>query len=178
MPKPNLVLLIVVGFVFCFTQLQAAQTEQNQKLKSKPLPQFEDYPVSRVSEHGPPASIYRARDISSANEYRRKAVEASKAGPNFAGNHAIVTSSCGFICVNLSVVNVRTGKVYHPPFGTVSDDCGKIYLDYRLNSRLLIVSGLIEEDEGKGECGTHYYLWKENHFVLLRESALKSKHDK
>jgi hypothetical protein len=142
-------------------------------------PRFEDYPVKSNSERGPAASIYRARDISSAEEYAQKMREAAKEGPNFSGHYAIVTSSCGMICVNLSILNIKTGKIYDVPFGAISDDpCSKnsqeppeIGIDYRLNSRLLIVKGHFETyaDRGDSGCSTRYYLWKGNRFVLIHK---------
>jgi hypothetical protein len=149
------------------------------KQVSQRYPRFEDYPVKSHAERGPSASIYRARDISSAEEYAQKVRAAAKEGPNFAGHYAIVTSSCGMICVNLSILNIKTGKIYEAPFGAIGDmPCSKesqklseIGIDYRLNSRLLIVKGHFEtyadrEDSG---CSTRYYLWRGNHFVLIHK---------
>jgi hypothetical protein len=171
MIRINISIILILAFF-------SLQISANKPVSQK-YPRFEDYPVKSQAERGPAASIYRARDISSAKEYAQKAREAAKEGPNFAGHYAIVTSSCGMKCIDLSVVNVRTGKTYGVPFGAIGDSpCSKgseefpeIEIDYRLDSRLLIVKGHFETyaDREDGGCSTRFYLWRKNHFFLIRK---------
>jgi len=164
--------------VICITLLVFGCTGFSQQVNGRSRdPQFSDYPIQAPKATGPSASIYRARDINTRKEYEERAREAAKNGPNFAGHYAIVTSSCGFICINASIVDTNTNKIFDFPFDSLSDGpCPSGFevggLRYRLNSQLLIVSGAINDEL----CATIYYIWKNNRFVQLkRVDARKGK---
>lgn len=101
--------------------------------------------------------------------------ERAVSGPNFAGHYVIVTWGCGSPCMMAAIVDLRSGRVFPPPFHHGSDhsyfevpwDFPRPPLDYRLNSRLL-VANICETDtpvnvDGRigfqaHHCGAHYFV--------------------
>ncbi|MFL6207936.1 MAG: hypothetical protein ACJ74W_03760 [Pyrinomonadaceae bacterium] len=117
-------------------------------------------------------------------EFDKMIREAAKVGANFPGHYAVIGWSCGMICINLTVVDVRTSKIYNTPFLGIADGPGcpdRFYDDERRlvyirpDSRLLILRGAPEDyDAGGGgfhdsPCSTRYYVWRKHRLVLLRE---------
>ncbi len=108
-------------------------------------------------------------------------------GPNFAGHFVIVRWGCGSPCLMAAIVDLRTGRVFPPPF---HHGPGHSYfqvpwswpneppLAYRLDSRLLIAN-ICEADEsvraeGRVEyepqrCGAHYFVMGDNGLKLIRK---------
>lgn len=106
-------------------------------------------------------------------------------GPNFAGHHVIVRWGCGSPCLMAAIVDLRTGRVFPPPF---HHGPGHSYfqvpwawpmeppLSYRLDSRLLIAN-ICEADKSvrvKGRldhesqgCGAHYFVMSDNGLRLI-----------
>ena len=80
--------------------------------------------------------------------------------------------SCGSGCTSFVIVNVKTLKVFSNNFNVAYSFCSASYkpgseLEYRIDSRLLIVNGAIEtlsrtKGEVDGPCGHFYYLWDGN----------------
>ena len=146
-----------------------------------PIPRFEDYPVITVF-HGKPAEPVFVRG---RGAFRTRIREGARKGPNFAGRYTIVKWGCGSGCISFAVVSAISGQPYYPvpfaalgiPFqGTVS---GRSYkgLEYRLNSSLLIADGCPEDADStdanfEKNCGTRYYNWERNRFVLIRSVAV------
>ena len=126
--------------------------------------------------------IPRLTPEESEASFNHRIRRAARGGANFAGRYAIVGWSCGFICVSLAVVDVRTGSIYDLPFSGVGDgpcpdrfygDERKL-VEFRRDSRLLIVRGTAEgivsgNSIVDAPCATRYYAWRRNRLVLLRE---------
>jgi hypothetical protein len=94
--------------------------------------------------------------------------------PNFAGFYSVVAWGCGSSCVSFAIVNRKTGRVIFPDrISNVSgvdlnaDDflpnanTGYWGLRFRLNSRLLVLVGAINEDEKRQ--GAFYYVMENDH---------------
>jgi hypothetical protein len=94
-------------------------------------------------------------------------------GPNFAGHYRVVEWGCGSSCEMVAVVNLRSGRVITPEaFDRVSGvffyaddflpqkDSDGWGFRYKLDSRLLVAVGDLDEDESRE--GAFY-------FVLDRE---------
>lgn len=108
----------------------------------------------------------------SADETREQFItrirNAVKGRRTFAGHYAVVGYSCGAGCRDSAIVDIRTNRVTFLPF-TVTMCPGQeaAQLDFRVDSRLLIVEGQLEWDpDPKGEmivenCGTYYFEWTE-----------------
>jgi hypothetical protein len=137
------------------------------------LPQFEAYPAS---EHftGTPARAIISHPR--ARLFRTQIQNQAKAKPNFAGHYHLATWGCGSDCQGLALIDARTGKVYFNPralnvAGVLSQDEDR--LQFRPDSRLLIISGSVDgfnryQDEAK-----FYYEWRNNHFRLIRKTKIK-----
>lgn len=162
------------------------------------IPRFENFPVVETFA-GP--RIEPA--LSSSEERRYRAVirngvakgfgvadgltgkELAKPGPDFAGHYVIVTWGCGSPCLMAAIVDLKTGRVYPPPF---HHGRGRSYfqvpwafpmtppLAYRTNSRLLIAN-VCEEDTtvtvgGQPDfeahrCGAHYFVMNPDRLKLI-----------
>ena len=128
---------------------------------------FEQYPVKNIYKGKTATPILKDKD---AKLYRTAIREGSIDGPNFAGEFTIVTYGCGACCKGFFIVSARTGKVYKRPFfvtchyieGVPGD--GLADLDYRLDSKLLIVTGARDGKDG----GEYYYLWEKDHLKLVK----------
>jgi hypothetical protein len=92
--------------------------------------------------------------------FRTRIREASKRPPNFAGAYRIVEWGCGSDCVRFALVDLRSGSIYDPPFGSLWLDAYHTNgwrgsgFEYRANSRLLVADGCVAEN-----CATFYYEW-------------------
>ena len=133
------------------------------------LPRFEDFPVGPAYA-GRNHLTLKGDDI----HWRTRLRQAAAQKPDFAGHYVLATWGCGMQCVMGAAINVRTGAVIWLP-GTLccwySDEVAapdKVEpLRYRLDSRLLVLTGLRNEREGDG--GDHYYSIKDGRFVHLRD---------
>jgi len=123
---------------------------------------FSDYRVSQVY-NGKNATPKITDDWRNMRTLIR---EESRKPANFAGSYRFVTWGCGTDCASSLVINLKTGEVYDPPYGTFSKDwypkwSGKGF-EFQVNSRLLVADGCFEQ------CGIHYYEWTGDDFQLLR----------
>jgi hypothetical protein len=84
---------------------------------------------------------------------------------NFAGHYTLASWGCGASCVMTAAIDAKTGAVAWLPF-TVC--CWSLDvtepLEYRLDSRLLIVHGSRDEHGG----GTYFYEFDGRKFQLIR----------
>lgn len=129
-------------------------------------PRFEQFPATGQF-HGRLA----APDVQSAARsrlFRTMIRDGAKSGPNFAAHYTIVRWGCGAACAALAIVDANTGAVYHPRNLRVVDSANIDYaqmekpdghlIKYRLDSRLLIVVGAINEDSALR--GISYFVWE------------------
>ncbi len=136
------------------------------------LPHFKDYPVAEIYK-GATAPLILTRDDMTFKTRLRWAAKNQK--PNFAGHYVLTTWGCGAECVMGAVIDAKTGKVYWWGFSTccwggdVDDKFNPI--GFRVNSRLIVFSGLRNEKDGDN--GAHFYRFDDNgRFVHVR-SMLK-----
>jgi hypothetical protein len=144
--------------------------------QSKSLPRFKEYPARIFKGKPVPAKISGSR----ARMFRTVIREGAKAGPNCAGHYTIVTWTVGLNLLQLAIVDAQSGKIYFPPqlFQIAapfkpSELDAEYEVDFRFNSRLLIVAGDrmgIGDDE---EYGKFYYEWRNNQLRLIQ--AIKKK---
>ena len=116
--------------------------------------------------------------------FRTRITKEALQGPNFAGHYTVATWGCGTGCTEFAIVNAKTGTVFFPSFGGVESirvPCNKddipaatepnaefrrdnvvvedvlITQDiaFRRDSRLLIVTGIVDETERY----RHFYEW-------------------
>lgn len=137
------------------------------------VPKFTAYPV-KVEK--PRITKINFKQNPDATAYRTRLSEGLKRGVNFAGHFVIVGWGCGTGCTNAGVIDTLTGKVLWPEeFYNVDATYGEGYsdvqLDFRKNSRLLIIHGRpgSKNDSGyDGPAGDYYFEWRNNRFHLLK----------
>lgn len=112
--------------------------------------------------------------------FRTRIREWAKEKPNFAGHYILATWGCGTECVQLTVIDARTGQVFHPAgvglnVATNVDDAlikGKPAwpnegsIKFQADSQLLILFGMPGEDVKRR--GISYYVWRDNKMSLVR----------
>lgn len=109
-------------------------------------PRFKDYPVtSAYIGRNAPVDF---RSNPNARTYRTRLREAASERPNFAGSYIVTAWGCGTSCLQVAIINSKTGKVFMLPF-TVCCWSGEVEnpLAFRLDSGLFIVNGMRNEQE-------------------------------
>jgi hypothetical protein len=133
------------------------------------VPHFKDYPSEPYA--GPNAPIVLKRGDMM---FRTKLREASKEKPNFAGHYILAVWGCGAECLMGAAIDAKTGRVFWLPhticcWGFNVDERFEP-MEFRLNSSLIVFSGLRNEKEGDN--GAHFYKFENGRFVHLK-SVLK-----
>jgi hypothetical protein len=130
----------------------------------KGVPQFKDYPATeKFSGKNAPVIIGK-----NEKAFRTRLREASKEKPNFAGRYILTSWGCGAECLMGAVIDAKTGRVYWWNFTVCcweNTDDGFNPIEFRLNSRLIIFSGLRNE---KGAKGAHFYKFQNGRFVFIK----------
>lgn len=126
--------------------------------------EFSDFPASAYRGRAAAVQLMDARSRDHASALRA----AARGRPNFAGHFVLATWGCGASCVMGAAIDARTGAVAWLPF-TVC--CWTIDvstpLEYRRDSRMLIVHGSRDEQGAGGDA--HYYAFDGRRFAPLAE---------
>ncbi len=134
------------------------------------VPQFKDYPMTETYT-GKTAPLVLTGD---ARMFRTRLRAAAKKQPNFAGQYILTTWGCGSGCLAGAVIDAKTGKVYEFPHTLCcwEADADENFrpLEFRLNSRLIVFSGV--RNEADGDNGAHFYKFENGRFTHIR-SVLK-----
>jgi hypothetical protein len=147
-------------------------------LAAQKLPRFSTFPA-RVEK--PRITRINFKQNPDAAAYRTRLSEGLKRGVNFAGHFVIVGWGCGTGCTNAGIIDTFTGKVLWPEQfynvdATYGDGYSDVQLDFRKNSRLLIIHGrpgTKNENGYDGPSGDYYYEWRNNRFRLLKSVPKK-----
>jgi hypothetical protein len=120
----------------------------------------------------------------SARQYRTVLRRGAAEGANFAGHYSVVGWGCGISCVTFAVVNLKNGNVIFPDDFTSdvgnhlsADDfepdasSGFWGLRYKIDSRLLIVVGMLDEDENRE--GAFYYILEKDKLKKIYSVTVK-----
>lgn len=138
-------------------------------------PSFDQFRVDEVFKGTP---IEPHLNTAFARNFGTAIREGAARGPNFAGRFAIVQWGCGSECVQMAVVDEKSGAVYRGPFATLAFSPSRIWhgngpdadrfepVTFRLDSRLLVVRGCPEENERN--CAAFFYEWDGKKFTLRR----------
>ncbi|HLJ16584.1 MAG TPA: hypothetical protein VKV15_18960 [Bryobacteraceae bacterium] len=160
---------------------------------SKPLPKFEDYPIKEVFNQPPRAPILTTREQHRFRTRIREGVEKgwgvwsngewgkeqNKPGPNFAGHYIAIVWGCGAPCLMMVVCDARTGVVYNPPLSWTrgialpllvfpNSVAKNANLEFRRDSRLMVISATPHSDRPHAVPYTFYFLCQGNKWTLLR----------
>jgi hypothetical protein len=107
------------------------------------VPRFKDYPAGETYK-GPNAKLVLSGED---RTFRTRLQQAAKQKPNFAGHYIVAAWGCGAGCVMGAAIDAKTGKVHRWDFticcwpADVDDKFKPI--EYRLDSRLIVFSGLL-----------------------------------
>lgn len=118
-------------------------SEQSKRAR---LPTFESYRVAEIFKGAKAPLVLRRHEAFST---RLKEVYARK--PNFAGHYVLGDWGCGAPCRSVAIIDARTGRVVDSITvsawaGSESFPCSiDNPMEFRLNSRLLIVYGSVDE---------------------------------
>ncbi len=114
-------------------------------------------PVTHVVKRA--ASRFRT---SWSRQYQAELLDAADGDVNFAGHYVVAEIGCGAGCIMVATIDAETGSIVRLP-GTVSNWPRKITepLEYRVDSRLLIVHGQLGE---KGSVGPHRFVLSRSGF--------------
>jgi hypothetical protein len=158
-----------------------------------PLPRFEDYLVVRIFTGTPVAPVLTKPEERRYRTVIRNGVSkgwgvaeeiggSSRPGQNFGGHYFLITWPNG-TSVMMAIVDADSGRVFPPPFNGPANnyfDFPDAFpknppLDYRLNSRLLIVKScdnrgtLQVGDQDQEPCGTYYFVMEKDGLKLIRK---------
>lgn len=131
------------------------------------VPKFKDYPSVDVY-NGPTAPLSLSKNDLTFKTRLRWAAKHLK--PNFAGHYIFTAWGCGAECLMGAVIDAKNGKVHWWDFticcwGPETDDKFDP-IEFRLDSRLIVFSGLRNEKEG--DDGAHFYRFESGRFVHVR----------
>lgn len=130
-------------------------------------PLFEQFPAAkRPDKPIAPADVKRDPN---ARLFRTVLRQGAKEGPNFAGHYTVVLWGCGSGCVALAIVDADSGKVYFPSNLLSVDNMRtdvEPRIDFRTDSRLLIVVGGINDDPALR--GISYFVWEHNRLKRIK----------
>jgi hypothetical protein len=153
---------------------------------SSRAPKFESYPEHEVYVGGLATPKYSpSMEVRYKREIRNNYVVETK--PNFAGHFVLLHWSCGSACIEMAIVDAKSGDIYSPPITDEGIGIQRFFLPYlthlnggssgpilqfKPDSRLFIIK-CNHGNEWKGY--TYYFLWKQNKWELLRRAPLIEK---
>ena len=115
----------------CFGLLGAVLWIRSGSAQVPSVPAFADYGVDSVYR-GPFAPVDLASS-SKATRFRTVLRRGAAKGPNYAGHLTVVTWGCGTSCIEVALVDARTGRVTPSPIGAGYG------VQHHLDSRLLVI---------------------------------------
>lgn len=140
-------------------------------------PRFEDFPAELYT--GKNAKL-NAESDPATRAFRTRIKEWSKEKPNFAGHFILATWGCGSDCIQLTIIDAVTGRVFHPAQASSNvaanvdqallegGDFGHNFgaLKFSADSKLLVLIGMPNEDASRR--GISYYVWNGARLSLIR----------
>lgn len=141
-------------------------------------PRFQDFPVAEPPYHGPRVAP-KLRPGTTAWTFRTRIREAAAQAPNVAGHYILAAWGCGAECLSYAVIDVKTGTVWFGDqtvccwyevggatcCGVTGPDEAFEPVDFRLNSRLVVLTGLLNE---QGRKARHYFQLRNGRLVPVR----------
>jgi hypothetical protein len=146
--------------------------------RGQATPRFQDYSVAVYKGKRAPVNLNSAEG---AGTFRTRLREGASKGVNFAGRYTLVAWGCGTSCLMAGIIDAKTGTVYFPKelggFGVwyFSDNPNAEALEFKANSRLLVLSGFpaTEMNVDEPKTGLYYYEWTGARLRLIKFVAKK-----
>jgi len=138
---------------------------------SNQVPHFSDYPSNGVFDGKPAKVILKTPD---EKNYRTRLRDASVEKIDFAGEYVLTYWGCGCCCRSLAAISKKTGKVAFlkdpiiQPFADINEDI----LQYRLDSKMLVVIGQLGEKDDSHGFGRHYFIMTDKGFKKIHFTQL------
>jgi hypothetical protein len=160
-------------------------------------PKFEDFPVREIFDRTPHPPILTTSEQRLFRTRIREGVakgwgvwvngewskEQNRPGPNFAGHYIVIVWGCGSGCIMMAMTDAETGTVFMPPFSEAGfglpmlvfpDSVGRAAnLEYRRDSRLMIIKATPHADRRSAVPYAFYYLCEGDHWTLLRRVRIE-----
>src|SRR5215213_4848851 len=134
------------------------------------VPAFDQYPA-RPEKVRTKAINFKGNP--QARQFKTVLTESLHDGTNFAGHYIVAGWGCGAGCMISAIIDARTGNVFWPKelagMYITADD----FLEYKANSRLLIISDRPASIKELPR-GNYYYEWKNNRLRLIRTVPRKN----
>jgi hypothetical protein len=117
-------------------------------------PSFADYPAAPAYHGRNAAPVLASKDD---RQFRTMIRNGAREKPNFNGHYIVTIWGCGTDCAMGAIIDAITGKIVSLPVvagtpeGVAADD---LHFAYRLDSRLFVMNGMINEDP---PMGSHYF---------------------
>ncbi|MGA9997435.1 MAG: hypothetical protein WBP93_18595 [Pyrinomonadaceae bacterium] len=157
---------ILLALLFIITLFVSSPAQQQQS-----VPRFEDYAATVYKGKRAPVNV---KSSGLARNFRTMLRDGAKEGVNFAGHYTLASWGCGTACMQVAIIDAKTGTVYFPEqiftfsvwYWGDNDDA----LQFKPNSRLLMMSGF-PPNEANGEepkSGLHYYEWTGERLKLVK----------
>ncbi|HJU18756.1 MAG TPA: hypothetical protein VJ770_20070 [Stellaceae bacterium] len=111
-----------------------------------------------------------------ARRFRTMIRDGARRKPNFDGHYIVTTWGCGTDCEMGAIIDAISGGVVSLPVvaGSLQDaTAGSTHFDYRLDSNLLVMNGMIGEEP---PMGTHYFTFDGSRLALLKTIPKPEKH--
>jgi hypothetical protein len=162
-----------------------------------PLPKFEDYPVKEIFNHTPHPPIlttpqqrlFRTRIRDGVEKgwgvwiNGKWSKEQKGPGPNFAGHYIVIAWGCGSGCIEMAISDAETGTVYSLPISEggfalpmlvfPNSAGGAAEVQYRKDSRLMIIRATPHANRRDAIPNAFYFLWEGNRWTLLRRVRIE-----
>lgn len=155
----KLIALIIIGLLSMMSFAQKTPTYSNYTVK------VEKKTAKKVNLNSHPK----------ANEYRTRLKGAlADEDVNFAGKYILAQWGCGTACIQAGIIDAQTGTVYLPVvlqwvtrgYNPALEDYEMI--EFKKNSKLLIINGAAGYDKKETQEGFWYYEWTGKDFKLLK----------
>ena len=185
--KPAQLMASVALALAVAVQAHAQQEDEDEDLYNEVTIRPSDIPLDAPRFESYPAAVYtgaNARPRLNADArtrlFRTRIKEWAGEKPNFAGHYILATWGCGTDCTQITIIDAKTGKVFHP-HGVKYNVAVNVHaalldghptwhnehaLKFRPDSRLLMLIGMPESDARRH--GISYYVWRHNRLSLVR----------
>jgi hypothetical protein len=136
------------------------------------VPNFADYPGAASFSGRNAAPVLVTRE---ARRFRTMIRQGAREKPNFDGHYIVTSWGCGTDCEMGAIIDAISGRVVSLPVvaGSPEDaNWDATHFDYRLDSRLLVMSGMIGEEP---PMGSHYFTFDGIRLTLVKTAVKPEK---